>query len=174
MYSIAGIGSRETPQSVLDEMKKLGEWCKEINFTLRSGHAEGADWWFEQGAQEKCVAYLPWAGFNEDLKSNAKHVVYERNPETVAIARKFHPAYDRLSSGAKKMMERNVWQVLSPNLRDKVAIVVCWTEGGKAGGGTGQAIRIANAYRIPVIDFGADPTLKYWDVVCTIKTIMSF
>ena len=74
MYSIAGIGSRETPQPVLDEMKKIGEWCKEINFTLRSGHAEGADWFFEQGAQENCTAYLPWAGFNNELESNAKHV----------------------------------------------------------------------------------------------------
>lgn len=174
MYSIAGIGSRETPQSVLDEMKKIGEWCKDINFTLRSGHAEGADWWFEQGAQENCVAYLPWTGFNDELKSNAKHIVYERNPETVALARKYHPKYDYLSQGAKKLMERNVWQILSPNLKNRVAFVVCWTKDGKGGGGTGQALRIAKDYGIPIIDFGKDPSMKYWDAVCVIKTVMSF
>ena len=174
MYSIAGIGSRETPSDVLVEMTKIGEWCKEINFTLRSGHADGADWAFEIGAQENCTAYLPWNGFNKHLVSKADWVVYERNPETVALARKYHPAYDRLSFGAKKLMERNVWQVLGPTLNNKVAVIVCWTKGGKGEGGTGQALRVARGYNIPVIDFGKDPSLKYWDVVCTIKTMMSF
>jgi len=36
---------------------------------------------------------------------------------------------------------------------------LCWTKNGKSSGGTGQAIRIANDYKIPVFDAG-----KYNDI----------
>lgn len=38
--------------------------------------------------------------------------------------------------------------------------VLCWTKNGKGGGGTGQAIRIAKAYKIPVFDAGGYENLK--------------
>jgi hypothetical protein len=33
-------------------------------------------------------------------------------------------------------------------------MVICWTSRGLGGGGTGQAIRIAKAHKIPVFDLG--------------------
>lgn len=77
-HIIAGIGSRETPSTILDAMTFIGLWCRENNIWVRSGHAQGADWAFECGAQENCIAYLPWKGFNTELKSKARfHVVEE-------------------------------------------------------------------------------------------------
>lgn len=68
------------------------------------------------------------------------------------IARHFHPAWDRCSQGAQKLHTRNVPQVLGQTLSSPVKFVLCWTKDGGASGGTGQAIRIANALGIPVLN----------------------
>lgn len=51
-------------------------------------------------------------------------------------------------------MMRNVQIMRGEKLDQLVDVVVCWTKEGKGGGGTGQGIRIARAYDIPVIDMG--------------------
>ena len=55
-------------------------------------------------------------------------------------------------------MARNSYQVLGRNLDDPVEFVICWTPGGSGSGGTGQAIRIAKDYQIPVFDLGSPET----------------
>lgn len=173
MYAIAGIGSRSTEPLILAEMEKIGIWCKQTNITVRSGHAAGADYAFELGSQSKCVAYLPWPGFNANLVSDAELVVYKPDFASVALAAKYHPAYDRLTQGAKKLMGRSGWQVLGPDMKNKVNAVVCWTEDyQKPSGGTSHAIRIANAYGIPVINM-SDPNFQTAeDVIVVLKTIL--
>ena len=47
---IAGVGSRQTPQHVLGEMVSIGAWARNNKVYVRSGHADGADWAFELGA----------------------------------------------------------------------------------------------------------------------------
>ena len=59
-------------------------------------------------------------------------------------------AGNRLSEAAMKLMSRNAYQVLGESLRNPVDFVICWTKDGKASGGTGQAIRIAQDNGIPV------------------------
>ena len=67
---------------------------------------------------------------------------------------------DALKQGGKKLQARNSHQVLGDSLRDPVAFVVCWTtdgaetlkETGRHTGGTGQAIRLADACNIPVFN----------------------
>lgn len=51
-------------------------------------------------------------------------------------------------------MLRNTYQVLGPDLKTHSEFVLCWTPSGRGEGGTGQAIRIARAYHIPVYDLG--------------------
>lgn len=150
--TIAGIGSRKTPSTILIEMERIGKWCRDNNITVYSGHADGADYAFEKGTQELCTAYLPWSGFNSNLTSNAKFIIYVRNQQTVQLAKQFHPAYDKLSFGAKKLIERNGWQVLGENLNSPVDAIVCWTDSGKFIGGTSQALRIAKRYNIPIFN----------------------
>jgi len=70
------------------------------------------------------------------------------------IAAIYHPYWNNLSYGAKKLLARNVYQVLGYDLQTPSSFIVCWTKDGKGSGGTGQAIRIAKAYGIPVFDYG--------------------
>lgn len=175
MTIIAGVGSRDTIPSILRDMRRIGEWCRSHNITVRSGHASGADEAFEKGAQEACEAIYPWSGFNTDpskggFTTNAEVVVYKPNTATEDIARKYHPKYDYLKASVKKLMCRNVWQVLGETLNDPVKFAVCWTEGAKGEGGTGQAIRVANGYGIPVYDMG-DPKMTYDFIITKLKEL---
>jgi hypothetical protein len=140
----AGIGSRQTPESF---RTIIGEFATALNrkgYVLRSGGATGADSMFEEFADEKEI-FLPWPGYNGNTSTlvSAPEEAYE-------MARKYHPVYDTLGQGAKHMMARNCMQILGADLKTPVDFVICWTKDGKASGGTGQAIRLANDLGIPV------------------------
>jgi len=145
----AGIGSRETPKDVCAKMTKLAKYLAERKYILRSGGAEGADLAFEKGVwvQRLKEIYLPWKGFND-----SKSELYTSSKEAEEIAIQFHPRWHLLKSGGKKLQTRNVHQVLGKDLKTPSKFVICWTSDGKASGGTGQAIRIANAHQIPVFN----------------------
>jgi len=51
--------------------------------------------------------------------------------------------------------------LLGKDLTVPVGAVICWTPGGSGEGGTGQAIRVAQAHEIPVLDMGSKEGLKY-------------
>jgi hypothetical protein len=155
---IAGIGSRQTPKDVLVAFEQFaarassgpnGAW-------FRSGHADGADYAFEKGAREKCIVYLPWDGFNHQLqivgKAQALNFV---DDDALKIVAEHEPYATNCSNGVKLLKCRNVFQILGRDMRKKSDLVVCWTPGGNASGGTGLAIKIARRNDIPVIDIGS-------------------
>lgn len=153
----AGIGSRETPNDVLVYFSKVAAFLSTKGFVLRSGGAGGADKSFEVGCDRfngLKEIYIPWKGFE---RSDSNLVV--SNVKAFEIAEKFHPNWQRLSSGAKKLQARNCHQVLGEDLETPSNFIICWTKKGKGQGGTGQALRIANHYGIPIFDAG-----KYEDV----------
>lgn len=142
---IAGIGSRQTPLSVCVQMVQIGAWCLANQIEVRSGHAEGADYAFERGAARNCTVFLPWAGFNKQLEMLGSPIVVEEDFDLEL--RKYHPAYSRLTPGAKKLMGRNVCQVKYNNIF--VDAVVCWRV---KQGGTDFALSIARDFQIPIIN----------------------
>jgi hypothetical protein len=73
----------------------------------------------------------------------------------MAIAAKHHPAWYRCSDAARKLHARNVHQILGRDLASPSKFGVCWTADGQASGGTGQALRIADAYGIRVFNLHA-------------------
>ena len=149
----AGIGSRQTPEPICNLFTHLGEWFGSHGLTLRSGHADGADIAFERGCVKSggsMEIYLPWSGFNGS-KSN---LVYRRYDGSTEIARELHPSFDTLPIQAKMLHARNSYQILGYDLGTPCDFVACWTPGGGASGGTGQAIRLAKQYNVPVFDFG--------------------
>lgn len=153
----AGIGSRETPPEVLIVMEQIGAYLAGIGWTLRSGHADGADKAFESGSvakNGKMEIFLPWDGFNGKCIDDSHHVPFITD-ELEAIAKAHHPRWDRLTNGAKKMHSRNVCQILGLSLDTPATMVICWTKDAKSGGGTGQAIRIAKTNGIPVYDLAS-------------------
>lgn len=153
MFYYAGIGSRETPQEFLELFTRVAKYLSLNACILRSGGAKGSDKAFELGATNKEI-YLPWKGF----EGNDSDLIVE-NVKAFEIAEKYHPRWNYLSQGAKRLQARNSHQILGWNLESPSDFVICWTKGGKGNGGTGQAIRIAKDNNIPVFDCG-----KYSDV----------
>lgn len=157
---VTGIGSRETPDNILQEMEKIGKQLADNGYYVRSGHAQGADYAFEIGAKDKCIAYLPWPNFNKNLPYLGRVAVVSEERKShskrVELVRNIHPNPDALSGGAWALMERNTCQVLGLDLDSPSDIVVCWTHDGKASGGTGMAIRLAERRGIPVLNMHSE------------------
>lgn len=148
----AGIGSRETPIEIQKLMFQMARHLAHKGYALRSGGAEGADQAFERGCDSingNKEIYLPWAGFE-----NSKSTLVVKNPKAFEIAEKYHPYWHNLSQGARKLQARNSHQVLGQDLSTPCLVLICYTKGGKKAGGTGQALRIAEAYGVPVFDCG--------------------
>lgn len=151
----AGIGSRETPQDVLFVMYNIAFGLASYGVTLRSGGAKGADTAFEHGA-------MAMGGKREIYTAK----MISDNSPLLAHAAKHHPNWYAMPENgyAQKLHARNSAIVCGPFLSDPVNFVVCWTPDGQITGGTGQAIRVANANLINVFNLFDDPTgAKFWD-----------
>lgn len=151
----AGVGSRDTPQEILELILLAGVTLAQDGWGLRTGGAPGADSAFEGAALlvgGEIEMYLPWPGFEDRSMSAYTGGRDHPSKEAFALAAEHHPAWDRLSVGARSLHARNCHQVLGFNLNDPAKFVLCWTPDGKGGGGTGQAIRVAGAFQVPVYD----------------------
>ena len=149
-----GIGARKTPGDILNAMVQVGEHMAKEGHTLRSGGAQGADRAFEIGCDYKSIGtkeiYLPVKGFQGNNSS-----LYFVTQDAMNVAAKFHPRWDALPTFVKLLMGRNAYQMLSIDLKTPTTFVICWTPDGKVVGGTGLALRMADYYDIPVLNFGA-------------------
>lgn len=163
MIYYAGIGARRTPSEVLKTMTLYGSVFAEMGFTLRSGAADGADSAFERGCDirhGKKEIFIPWKGFN-----GSSSEYYHIDDKVFPLAENLYGSrWKYLSQGAKKLMARNICQILGPNLDSPSHFVVCWTPDGirsatersSKSGGTGQAIACASQYDIPVFNLKND------------------
>ncbi len=145
-----GIGSRSC--SDLDKLRDISAVLCSKGFILRSGGADGADTAFEQGCDSvngRKEIYLPWKGFNGN-----KSPLFDIPVDAFKVARHFHPAWYKLSQGAKRLHASNIMQILGQDLCTPTNIVFCWTPEGKLIGGTRTGIEIAYEYNIEVINYG--------------------
>lgn len=150
----AGIGSRETPGVILEQMEEVAYLLMSAGHCLRSGGADGADSAFEAGAMDVNEIWVPWEGFN------GSDSVLIPSDFHFDIASLYHPKWNSLRGSVKKLHARNVGQILGHDGSIPSKFVLCWTPDGcsnglmttKETGGTGQAIRIATGYGVPVIN----------------------
>jgi len=153
-----GIGSRETPANVLEQMENIAYLLAKCGYILRSGGAGGADSAFERGCDNagglKDI-YIPWKNFNNRGWDVDAGIVPNLEAAREIVMRT-HPAPHRLSQGAMKLHSRNPYQVLGEGLANPSKFVIAYTEGGKLKGGTATAIKLAQEYSIPVFNLG-DP-----------------
>lgn len=184
MRYYAGIGSRETPQGILDAFYEIGRQAAALNWILRSGRAPGADSFFEKGciaANGACEIFVPWPNFpnGSDLRMRPAYV-FDRLDKTqkdaaTASVSVYHPAPERLSPGAMKLMARNYCQMHGPKADSPATdLVVCYTKDGRASGGTGQAIRMAEDAGITVLNahgYEDRPADFVRDVVTYMQTV---
>lgn len=157
----AGIGSRTTSLEIQSLMGDIAIILAKNDFILRSGGADGADSAFEIGcnhANGNKEIYLPWKGFN-DNQSELVGVC----DKALELASKYHPAWKApLPRSVRALLARNGYQVLGVDLNTPADFVICYTNDGasshtertKNTGGTGQAISIADAYKIPIFNLG--------------------
>lgn len=165
MLYYAGIGSRQTPDDVLQQMEHIGTQLADV-WTVRSGFADGADKAFCLGAESangRMENFLPWLRFNDAPlnQEDSRFIAFEDIPRDIglearAIAAQFHPNWGACNNAAKALHTRNVFQVLGRDLTTHSHMVVCWTPRGSGSGGTGQAIRIARGFGIPVFDLAIE------------------
>lgn len=153
-----GVGSRETPPDVQMQMTYIGRDLGQRGSLLRSGGAPGADTAFEIGAisvDGHMAIYLPWKAFNGNMSP-----LFKPSQEAYALAQRFHPAWHKLRFSGRSLHARNCHQVLGLDLKTPSKFLICWTPNGDGSGGTGQAIRIAKHYGVPVFDLGIDGELS--------------
>lgn len=155
----AGIGSRETPTHVQETMTKIAELLERRKYTLRSGGAVGADLAFEKGVVENKEIF-----YTDSYTVNEKYYNYDQDDLNFAdkILKEYHPAYKKHGKGvknikAKKLLSRNTFQIFGVGSETiNSDFVICYTPDGTEStttyntGGTGQAIRIAYDYGIPI------------------------
>lgn len=171
MTYYTGVGSRQTPTGISTIMTDVAKFLSETGCVLRSGGAEGADSFFEAGVPDptKKEIYLPWKDFNGN-----KSPLFRVTDEALKLASKYHPAWNKLSYGARKLMGRNGYQVLGYDLKTPSAFVLCWTKDGKEIGGTAQAMRIAKDYKIPVYNLFFEECrnlMNYWMINKKVKIV---
>ncbi len=152
MRIFAGIGSRSTPPIIETQIKEISKRFNKLGYTLRSGGADGSDVMWERFMHKREI-YLPWKGFNSNLSPLYLDNISENALcKAYHLAEEFHPYWNNLKQGAEKLMARNSMQIFGKDMNKKCDIVVCYTSDGKASGGTGQAMRIAKNYNIPIFN----------------------
>lgn len=167
---ITAIGSRKTPEPILDQMENLGAALAALGFIGRSGHADGADYAFEKGFDSNIDIYLPWPSFNRDMAIYGNPKCISMSSKTDELLKIACPHFANLKIGPKKLHARNLHQVLGDDLANPIPsiAVVAWTEGGELVGGTATAIRLANHFNIPVFNFA---TTDYDTILSEIKKL---
>ena len=170
MKYYTGVGSRETPQVILDLMFKTAKYLDSKNYILRSGGARGADCAFEMGASiDKCHVY----------SINAKHKAVSGKPSIIPDLEKFRDLaklcclhYNKINSQyAKDLHTRNICQIIGSDCDNiiKSEFVLCYTQYGEYKGGTTTAIRCAERFDVPIFNFGTYDSIT--DDILRIKEI---
>lgn len=132
----AGIGGRQTPPEVLDRMTAIARSLSDQGWTLHSGGAIGADSAFAVGAGTRLRIF------------GANHATGAAEE----IASRFHPNWAACKPFARALHGRNVLILLGEKLCEPVEFVLAWTPFNRDVGGTGNAIRIAQGFGIPVFN----------------------
>lgn len=171
----AGIGSRVTPNDVCRLMSRLSARLEQLGFILRSGGAVGADIAFEQGISDprRMKIYRPYDEYGEeDLTLMAEHIeMFHPKPWTLEGRRSTRG--DGSWSSVRRLMGRNTFQILGTTAEQRARVpassfVICWTQDGAelpletsaSTGGTGQAIKIAAHYEVPVFNLAREGAME--------------
>ena len=163
----AGIGPRgdktPIPPSVLADMTELARRMAAAGWHLSSGGADGSDTAFAAGTPvEQRTIWLPWPGYNDLSGPDCHPIPRDRLQQSLELAKRFHPTWERCKQGARKLHARNGLILLGRNLDRPVHAVVAYTQGGQLQGGTAQGLRIAMEHNIPIFNLGSMTMEEAW------------
>jgi hypothetical protein len=161
-----GIGSRDIPYEIANIAESIAYKMAKLGYTLRSGAARGSDYHFEVGcdsANGQKEIFLPEKGF----QGHSSEYYVENWPQyehALELAEFYYGVgWKSITEWAKNAHTRNVAQVLGWTLENPSQFVFCYTSNGKKKGGTAQAMRVAEAFDVPIFN------LYYPDVENFIK-----
>lgn len=145
-----GIGSRLIDSKHINLLYKIACLLEQDGWKCRTGDASGSDSVFRDAyiSNPKNIYVFSARAVQLDLyttANRAREIMYKYHPNPKAVS------YSKFS---EYLLTRDVYQVLGPSLREPSKIVICYTSNGELKGGTAMAIRIANAYGIPVLNIG--------------------
>lgn len=130
----------------------IAEHLGRLGWLLRSGGALGADMAFQVGAQRA---------------TNTSEIFTAKDSETrpwwQEHAARHHPNWPACSRYARLLHARNSAIILGSSFKAPVDCVVCWTPNGEVIGGTGQALRVAKASKLPIFNFGDETGAQFWN-----------
>lgn len=153
----SGIDARSTPADDLALLREAAAALVAAGWTARSGGADGADEAVRSGVAAAGGAfelYLPWPGFG----GHGRATLDRPSPAAVDLAARHHPAWSACDARARALHARNSHEVLGAGLDRPSRFVLFWTLDGsidgaaRSSGGTGQALRIAAAFGVPVFN----------------------
>jgi hypothetical protein len=132
-------------------MREVGALLSGDGWTLRTGEAVGADSAFRDGVE---ATGRQGEIFTIKPRPDIPGSVFDLRPVHLRMLNSIHPKPEALSPVARNLMAMNGSQVFGTDFTEPSDLVICWTVGGRGGGGTGQAIRLARSVGIPVLDLG--------------------
>ena len=151
-----GVGGRSTPSEIMSLMTSVASKLEQLDYSLRSGAADGADTAFESGVSNPMnkQIFIAWNGFSNryDSEEGVFNVKGQAVVQAEEIASSIHPAWEKLSRGAKGLHTRNIFQCLGPTLNVPSKFLICYAEVDKHGtpvGGTRTAWECAKQNNIP-------------------------
>lgn len=165
----AGVGSRETPDHILDLMETFARLVAEQgNWVLYSGNAVGADRAFQTGAcmgKGQAIVFLPWerykvGGWASTFVTPTSSTLFSniKKMREMGVLEQSH--INRLTEGGMKLHGRNYHQILGyGNQYPRASLLVCWTRDGLDVGGTATAIKLARVSGLTVKNLGL-PTVE--------------
>lgn len=152
-----GVGSRQTPDNQQQLLTNTAKKLDLYGFTLRSGHADGADLAFERGSKKKEV-YVPWKSFNNhnEYFPTFSDELYDYT-EQLYNEHKDHSEFGNIKDPVQKLMMRNVYQVLGSDINNPVPsdFLICFADEDEKGnpvGGTGFTVYIAKKNNVPIFN----------------------
>lgn len=146
-----GVGSRSTPSEIMSLMTSVASKLEQLDYSLRSGATDGADTAFESGVSNPMnkQIFIAWNGFSNryDSEEGVFNVKGQAVVQAEEIASSIHPAWEKLSRGAKGLHTRNIFQCLGPTLNVPSKFLICYAEVDKHGTPKGAPVRPGNVLR---------------------------
>lgn len=179
MDAYTGVGSRKMIGHYSYKARDVARTLSDNCYTLITGDCpEGGDAVFwEYGDSYSRARFGPVGrySYQDDVK-----VIEKDNPAynvAYRIAEYTHPAWRWLPDWMKELHTRNVFQVLGSRAAEPTEFMVCWTPDGaergsetsKKTGGTGTAIRIADAFGVPVFNLQREDAIQRLEEYLDIK-----
>lgn len=165
---IAAVGSRTLPPGALAVCTRLGAALARRGLTLVTGGAPGADQAFARGIAavdaRRLWLVLPWEGFEEAtlrawIQAGARVTVATLDDPRSAASLAAHPARDRLTPAAQRLLARDGW-ILEPDPGHPVRGVLAWPAGPS--GGTRHTMALATARGLPMADLSNPVVRARW------------